>query len=193
MRLRAVLPLLLALALSACIPPHVGASNFSSWAGPNLAMADLLLSKTDFVIADINNQVFIGADGSIAATETGLPAFDFRPYRSLYLYVYLAGLTGGSSPKSGAQVWALDAATSVAGGAGSVGQTAGQTIASGGTMTLMGEAGATVATNTGVAGINGNPVTYSYMPLFGKLQLEVSGSPTGLTAPGLRVFLYGKR
>lgn len=188
---RFALPLVLLLGLlSGCAAPqgaspHLVGANYS---GPNLAETDLLFSKTDFTITDLNNTVYIYPGGTTASATTGDALFDLRPYRSAQLLFYLAGLTGGSTPKAGVTCYGYDQPTYPGNGYWTS-QATMPTLTGGGAKILFGEIGA-LATGTGA---EGQQATVSYLPMYMHCQLNVSGSPTGLSGIGIHVNIFGRR
>lgn len=187
-RLFATLPLLL---LLGCAAQQLGVNAApTNYVGPNLAVTDLLFQKTDFTITDINNTVYLYPGGTTASTTTGDALFDFRPYRSVVVNFYLAGLTGGTSPTAGINCYGYDQPTMPAAGYWISQVTAPKLSASGGGLHIrLGEIGA-LATGSGS---EGQQATVGYLPMFANCQLSVSGSPTALSGVGLRVSIYGRR
>lgn len=151
-----------------------------------------LFKKTDWTIADVNQQYYIGPDignGTLSQVPAQLGTFDLRQYREIHLYTYMNGLNGGTSPSL--RLVTLGYGKPVAVNFANV------TYAQGQPLSGTGQTGmATILTcdvaaisNSGVAGINAGPITVAYRPLFAQFLISVSGSPTSITT--LETHIYG--
>ena len=150
---------------------------------------DLLYSKANWVIGDLpNGNLWIGSDGTRTATAADAPWFDARPYRQVQVFVFVTGLGGGTTP--GIEVnfeHGFNTETAL----GFLGATTGSLAAAGGTLVII--AG-------GVTGFIDDGGTFSqaakavsFLPPFFRVRLFISGSATSLTAPGMRLYVYGVR
>jgi hypothetical protein len=151
---------------------------------------DCLFSSavTPLTVANLNNGDCVGPGGVGAASSAGL--YDLRSYRSVFVYLYLGSLTGGTTPTGGIQMVGFDAETYPGAGYWSSQCSPVSLTASGGNVKIIaGEAGMPIV---GSGGESQNGVV-GYFPLFMQLTFKSTGTPTGVSAPGIRLFVYARR
>jgi hypothetical protein len=158
---------------------------------PQFNKVEQLYYNNALQLSDFNGD-YIGAAQGKSSNPFLVTVLNFVVYREIHVLLRAGTLSGGTTPSLQVNLWGLPMATPASLAEAQSQVSSGQLIvpsASGGAMVA---ALGAAYYSAGATGINAYPLVLTNKALFGLLQVQANGSPSGMTGNAI-LGLYGVR